>query len=319
MKRLLVSALTAAGIFASASISQAEEILMVTWGAKYVSETEFEKKLKELRPDAKFTYIDSERKKSTLAQKLRGLDINKYDLVYSFGTTGSKIVKQYLKGKKPQVFNIVSVPVLSKLADSIDKPGNNLTGSRLLVDIKTQLGVMDKLKPFKKLGVYFDPREKQNAAVLAQIKKYGAANGKEIVPLRVVPDAKNYDEMLDEATKTANTLDAVYFIASSSYADQYAKMISKLDEKLMKMASISTYVEAGATIALGADFGERGRAAAELAGKILSGAKAGELPVSIVTEKNAFLYINKQKMASVGIKDPAAMGMNVQMVEEKKQ
>ncbi len=319
MKRLLLGALAAASIFTGAMTANAEEILMVTWGAKYVSETEFEKKLKELRPNAKFTYIDSERKKGTLAKKLRGLDINKYDLVYSFGTTGSKIVKQYLKGKKPQVFNIVSVPVLSQIADSIEKPGNNLTGSRLLVDIKTQLGVMDKLKPFKKLGVYFDPREKQNAVVLKQIKKFGAANGKEIVPLRVVPDAKNYDEMLNEATNTANGLDAVYFIASSSYADQYHKMISKLDPKLMKMASISTYVEAGATIALGADFGERGRAAAELAGKILGGSNAGELPVSLVSEKNAFLYVNEAKMASVGIKDPKALGMNVRLLKEKAQ
>ncbi len=317
MKRFLVGAVASIILFAGTFTVQAEEILMVTWGAKYVSETEFEKKLKELRPGVKFTYVDSERKKGKLAKKLRGLDINKFDLVYSFGTTGSKIVKQYLKGKKPQVFNIVSVPVLSKIANSMDKPGNNLTGSRLLVDIKTQLEVMDKLKPYKKLGVYFDPREKQNAVVLSQIKKFGASAGKEIVPIRIVPDAGNYEDMLKEASAKANGIGALYIIASSSYADQYKKMISKLDSKMMIMGSISTYVQAGATIALGADFGERGRAAAELAGKILGGAKAGDLPVSVVTEKNAFLYVNKNKMASVGLKEIDKLGMNVKYLEEK--
>ncbi|MGH1353276.1 MAG: ABC transporter substrate binding protein [Methyloligellaceae bacterium] len=317
MKRFMVGVVASLILFAGALTAQAEEVLMVTWGAKYVSETEFEKKLKELRPGVKFTYVDSERKKGVLAKKLREIDVNKYDLVYSFGTTGTKIVKQYLKGKKPQVFNIVSVPVLSKIANSMEKPGNNLTGARLLVDIKTQLDVADKLKPFKKLGVYFDPREKQNAVVLSQIKKYGAAAGKEIVPIRIVPDAANYDAMLGDASAKANTLDAVYIIASSSYADQYKKMIGKIDPKIMVMGSISTYVEAGATLALGADFGERGRATAELAGKILGGAKAGDLPVSVVTQKNAALYVNKAKKDVVGLGDIEKLGMNVKYLAEK--
>ncbi len=317
MKRFMVGIVTSFILVAGTFSVQAEEVLMVIWGSKYVSETEFEKKLKELRPSVKFTYLDAERKKGVLAKKLREIDVDKYDLVYSFGTTGSKIVKQYLNGKKPQVFNIASVPVLSKIADSIEKPGNNLTGSRLLVDIKTQLEVADKLKPFKKIGVYFDPREKQNAVVLSQIKKYGASVGKEIVPIRIVPDAANYEAMLSDASAKANKLDAIYIIASSSYADQYKKMISKIDPKIMVMGSISTYVQAGATIALGADFGERGRATAELAEKILGGANAGDLPVSIVTEKNASLYVNKDKMNIVGLQNVDKLGMTVKYLKEK--
>ncbi|MGH1350870.1 MAG: ABC transporter substrate binding protein [Methyloligellaceae bacterium] len=318
MNRLYIL-VTAAVLVALSSVNLlAAEILMVTWQGKTVAEDGFTKQIKKLRPDVKFTYIDAKRNKGALAKALRQADLSKTDLVYSFGTTGTKIVKQYLKGKKPHVFNIVSAPVLSKIANSIEKPGKNITGARFLVDMKTQLSVLTKLKDVKTLAVWFDPREKQNTVILNVIKKEAEALGIKVTGFRIIPDSQDFKALVSEAAQKSNKLDALYFIASSSFTDYYKPLHAELDPKLLVMGAVNVYVTNGSTIALGADMEERGRAAAILADRVLKGEKAGEIPINLVTAKTAKLYVNKDKMASAGLKDIEKMGFNVKYLEQAK-
>ncbi len=311
--------ITAALLLAVSSISlQAAEILMVTWQGKTVAEEGFMKRMKELNPDVKFTHIDAKRKKGVLAQSLRQADLSNVDLVYSFGTTCTKLVKKYLKGKKPHVFNIVSAPVLSKIANSIEKPGNNLTGARFLVDIKTQLTVLSKLRKVENLAVWFDPREKQNAVVLNVIKKEAAALGMKVTGFRIVPDAKNLETLIKDAAEKSNKMDALYFIASSSFTEYYTQLHAHFDPKLLVMGAVSVYVTNGSTIALGADMKERGEATAELASRVLKGESAGDIPINLVTVQTAKLYVNKNRVESAGLKDIEKMGFNVKYLEQAK-
>ncbi len=300
------------------SAAYAAEVLIVTWQGKLVSEAAFEKRLKELVPDVNFTHIDAKRKKGHLAKALRGVDLEKIDLVYSFGTTGTKIVQQFVKGQKPQVFNIVSAPVLSGIAESIEKPGKNITGAKLQIDFKMQLDVLEKLRDYKTLGVLFDPREKQNAVVLKAFKRIMAAKGKTLVPIRIIPDSGQGDKMISSMVSKANGLDAIYIIASSSFSGLYDKMLGGLDPKLLVMSTVSTVVESGATVALGVAFEERGRAVAEQAAKILKGANAGDLPVSVVTRKQARLFVNRVKMHTAGLKNIAKQGMIIKLLSPLK-
>ncbi|MGH1350902.1 MAG: ABC transporter substrate binding protein [Methyloligellaceae bacterium] len=293
--------------------AMAAEVLVVTWQGKLVSEEAFEVHLKTLVPDVKFTYLDAGRNKGKLAQGLRKVDLSKVDLVYSFGTTGTKIVQQFLKGKKPQVFNIVTAPKLSGIVDAIDKPGRNITGAQLLIDFQTQLSVLGKLKDYKKLGVWFDPREKQNAPVLKAIKAIAAAQGKEVVPIRIIPDSAQGQKMIDDGIAKANTMDALYMIASSSFSGRYAEMFKGLKPELLVMTTISSYVEHGSTIALGVEFEERGRAVAEQAAKILKGASAGDIPVSRVTPDKATLFVSRTKMRTAGLKNIDELGMMIKL------
>ncbi len=289
----------------------ASEVLVVMWQGRTSAEEGFESKLKELRPDVKFTYIDAKRKKTELASQLRGYDFSKTDLVYSFGTTGTKIVKDFLKGKKPHVFNMVSAPVRSKIADSIEKPGNNLTGAKLLVDLKTQLEVMKKMKDVKTLAVWFDPREKQMKVVVKNLKNIGKSLGIEITPLRLIPDAKKVETLLKEVSIEANKKDALYVVATSSFSAIYDRMFKQLDPKLLVMGGVHRHVGFGATVAVAASYKERGMAVAEQANQILSGKKAGEIPVNIVTSKTAFLYVDPNKAKSAGLNDLEKLGLKI--------
>ncbi len=317
MKRLLIGVTVAATMLTS-SLCLAEEVLMVTWLGKLVSEKHFEKFVKEKHPNVNFTYIHANRKKSTLAKALRSHDMSKVDLVYSFGTTGTKIVKEYLRGSKPHVFNIVTAPVLSGIADSIEKPGNNLTGAKYLVDLELQIGIPKKLKDFKTLAVWYDPREKQNQIVLNGVKKLGTKMGFSVKTFRIIPDGKGFADHLKKASEESNKLDALYIVGSSSYTDFYNQLHAQLDPKLMVIGTVSPLIKAGATIAISANWEERSKSAAELASQILKGAKAGDLPITQITQDNVDVYVNKNRHASVGLKGLDTLKNKIVYMEEDK-
>ncbi len=297
-------------IFVSTPL-HAAEVLMVLWQGRTSAETGFEERLKALQPGITFKYIDAKRKKSDLAKALRKYDFSTTDLVYSFGTTGTKLVKEFLKGKKPHVFNMVSAPVRSKIANTIEKPGNNLTGAKLLVDLDTQFEVLQKMKDIKSVGVWFDPREKQMGAVIKNLSEIGKKRGFKVTPLRLIPDAKNIENLLKNVSVEANKQDALYVVATSSFSVIYDKMFKQLDPKLLVMGGVHRHVGFGATVALAASYKERGGAAAEQAHQILKGKKADDIPVNVVTSKTAFLYVDPNKAKSVGLKDLKSLGLNI--------
>ncbi len=314
MKRSLLMTCMALFMLVGVGSAHAKNVLIVHWqSSKIVSEEAFETQLKKLVPDVKFSYVFGHRNKGKLAKALRDYDMSKVDLVYSFGTTATKIVQQFLKGSKPQVFNIVSAPYLSGIVDSIKKPGRNITGAKLLIDLKTQLEVLAKLKDYKTLGVWFDPREKQNAVVLKAIKAIAKAQGKTVEAIRIVPDSAKGEKMISDGIAKANSVDAIYMIASSSFSGKYGKMFAGIDPKRVVMTTISTYVEQGSTIALGVEFEERGRAVAEQAAKILKGTNAGEIPVALVGLDKATLFVNRVKMRTAGLKDLDKLGTIVKL------
>ncbi len=299
-----------------ASTAYAEEVLIITWQGKLPSELSFEKKLKELRPNVKFSYIDAKRKKGNLAQALRSVDLNKVNLVYSFGTTGTKLVKTFLDGKKPLVFNVVSTPVISGIAKSVEKPGGNLTGAKLLIDFKTQINVMTKLKDIKTMALWYDPREKQGEALLTQAVKYAEESGIKVNRTRVIPDAADFDTRIVNAVEEAKKYDVIFILGGSSVHQNARKIFSKIDPSMFVMTNSTYYALQGATVALSADFAERGQVVAEQAHKILGGASAGDIPVSLVTKKNVVLFVNKSRFAQAGLKNLDKLDVKVKYIKQ---
>lgn len=311
MKYILTSALTVVLLTLGSISTYASEVLVVMWQGRTSAEDGFEEKLKELRPDVKFKYINAERKKGNLASLMRGYDFSNTDLVYSFGTTGTKIVKEFLKGKKPHVFNMVSAPVRSKIVTSIENPGVNITGAKLLVDLQTQLEVLKKMKDIKTLAVWYDPREKQNQGVVKKLKALGDKTGVKIKLLRLIPDAKKIETLLKEVSENANKADALYVVATSSFSSIYDRMFKQLDPKLLVMGGVHRVVGFGATVAVAASYKERGMAVAEQAHQILSGKQAGEIPVNVVTSTTAFLYVDPNRAKSAGLTNLDKLGLKI--------
>lgn len=301
-----------------ATTLHAQNVLIVTWQGKLPSEKSFEKRLKELQPNVKFHNIDAQRSKTTLAKLLRNTELNQYDLIYSFGTTCSKIVKLFVNGERPHIFNIVSTPVLSGIVDNLENPGNNTTGAKLLISTTTQIEFMVKLKKIKKLVAWYDPREKQNQGLLLETYDITEKLGIELKTFRIIPDAANFNDLLTSASEAANNSDALILLGGSSFHQNAKKLHSKLSPSLFVIAGSKYFVLNGATVALAADFEERGAVVAEQAHEILNGAKAGKIPVSLVTMKNATLFVNKDTMQNTGINILKAQNVGIKMVNQLK-
>lgn len=293
--------------------SLAEEVLVVTWRGQTDAEKGFISRLKALRPGIKFQFLDAERKKDRLEALIKARDLSGINLVYSFGTTGSGIVKRHLSGSVPQVFNIVTAPQKSKIVSSLEKPGGNITGAKLGVDIFIQLEFLLSLKKIKTLGVWYDPREKQGKIIRDRIWSFAKKHNIEIVPTRIIPDADEdrFDRMIRDAIERTSKMDAVYLIPTSSFSAITDKYFSLFDPKLLVMSGVYATVGRGATLALTASYEERGKAAANLADKILSGASAGDLPVDILTLKSSYLYIDRKRVDAVGIKNIDTRGLRI--------
>lgn len=301
-------------VFLSAlPMASAAEVLVVTWRGQTEAEKGFLSRLKELRPGVKFQFLDAQRNKKRLQALFKARDLSGIDLVYTFGTTGSGIVKSHLDERIPQVFNIVTAPQKSKIVASLEKPGNNITGAKLGVDIDIQLDFLLSLKKVKTLGVWFDPREKQGKVLRDRIWAFAKKKNIKVIATRIIPDAdeKRFEKMVQKAIAATKKMDAVYLIPTSSFSTIRDKYFSQFDPKLLVMSGVYATVGRGATIALTANYNERGRAAAELAHKVLSGTPAGTIPVDLLSLKSSYLYIDRKRVEAVGLRNIDNLGLRI--------
>ncbi len=136
-------------------------------------------------------------------------------------------------------------------------------------------------------------------------------SGKTVKKFRVIADAPNFDEMVAQASEASKSVDVVYIPSSSAYIQKADKLLGKLDPSVFVLGAVGKYIGKGATVALAANYKERGESAAELANKVLSGANAGDIPVDIVTTKTARLFVDQSKPSASKLKDLDKLGLTV--------
>lgn len=113
----------------------------------------------------------------------------KVDLVFTWGTT----VTQEMLGPWdapdparhitdiPAVFAIVSQPVSAKVVPDFTSSRRNVTGTQYLVPMETQANLIQSYRPFKKLGVVFNPLESNSQVAIRELKDVAAKQGFEVI------------------------------------------------------------------------------------------------------------------------------------------
>jgi putative methionine-R-sulfoxide reductase with GAF domain len=135
------------------------DIAMILWREMTEAEKGFQAELnKSKKFNFKYTVLDANQSKTELLKILDNLDIDKYRLIYSFGTTVTKTVKSKI-ADKPIVFNIVSRPVKAKIIDSWDHSGSNVTGASNAVPMASAFNTLSKVMYIGRLGFVYNPKE----------------------------------------------------------------------------------------------------------------------------------------------------------------
>jgi putative ABC transport system substrate-binding protein len=107
------------------------------------------------------------------------------DLVFTWGTTVSLEMlgtgahpdpDRYITDI-PAVFAIVSQPVETGLVASTASSGRNITGTTYLVPVETQLNLIESYRPFKILGMVYNPLERNSLVAIDEITRLGRSMG----------------------------------------------------------------------------------------------------------------------------------------------
>lgn len=200
----------------------------------------------------------------------------------------------------PIVFIGSADPVTAGLVASLARPGGNVTGlSAQLVDVnEKRLGLMHEIVPQAKRFALFGPDNDGVRAVLKRLQAVAPSIGVE-VRLVEASDAATIERAFGRLR--AERIDAL--LVASALA-QHNRQVIALAEKHRVPASYvqKEALEAGALLVFGPDTSAHYRRAAEYAHRILSGAKAAELPVE--QPKVFWLGVNRRTAKTLGLSVP---------------
>jgi len=165
MKRAIlgiVCCLTILPLFAGEQLN----IAMVLWRGETEAEQGFIDGLRLHGYQPQINIYNAERDRVKLLRHLKNRvkpRIYDYHYIYTFGTTVSSLTKQILKGRRPQIFNVVSDPQRANLLNK-----KNIAGVSNKVDMLQLFGQALQLYPSPRIGVLYNPQERNS---LSQVKE----------------------------------------------------------------------------------------------------------------------------------------------------
>lgn len=278
---------------------------MITWRGLTPAEHSFIEHIEKLGVDADIEYFNAGRDQTGLAGFLRDRldDIKSMDLIYTFGTTVTMTVQNFHVGNVPRIFNIVTDPVGVGLAPALDQPPKGMTGAKHSLSPEVNLELLSDVYPVKTIAVLFDPRESNAVAEADRLSSAAEQRGIFIKRLRFAPDAKEKVIQIAALKPELDDVDAIYVTSSSSFVTHSDALPQIIPEDLVSMGSSSAYGGDGITLVFGSEYEERGRAAAEMAAKILlENVPPHRLPIDELSPSEATLYINSGNKAASKLK-----------------
>ncbi len=238
----------------------------------------------------------------TLAAELVGLKVN---IIVAAGGPAVRAVK-HATATVPIVTPIVVDPVATGLITNLARPAGNITGlaivSRELVE--RQLGLLKEAVPeVSRVALLADPASPSHASWVREAQDAARALGIRLQPV-AVRDPSEIDsafaEMVNEqAGAVIVSTDTLFFIHRARIADLAAQ------RRLPLVAPARQYVEAGGLMADGVIVADLYRRAAIYVGKILKGAKPGDLPIEQPTKFE--LVINLKTAKALGLTIPPSL------------
>lgn len=238
---------------------------------------------------------------------------NNVDLILAIATPAAQTVA----GKTS------SIPILataitdfesSRLVDSNEKPGGNVTGTTDMNPIKEQIDLLVKLVPdVKTVGVLYTSSE-DNSITQAKIAKEAIEElGLGYVEVTVT----NTNDVQQATQSIVGLCDAIYIPTDNTFASAMPMVHGVTKEsKTPVICGESGMVEQGGLATLGINYRDLGYQTGLMAVKILKGeAKPGEMPIEASTKFD--FHINGNVADEIGIEIPEDLKKYVVYEEDK--
>jgi putative ABC transport system substrate-binding protein len=221
--------------------------------------------------------------------EVRKLNISRPDLIVTYGAPASLAAVREATG----------IPVVSVDVFASEQPVKGVCGVSSRVSMITLLNTLQGIRPCQRLGVLFTPREFGSLQQLDDVKKYAAMRGITLLEGSVSSAA----DLDSELNKLLDKCEAVVVTEGGLFCQQFERIIARSKARKIPIASTMPYAaEKGATVSLEINPQEQGYLAAEMAVRILDGAKTEFLP--LVRPHQVDLVINTRHAHEIGIDVP---------------
>jgi putative ABC transport system substrate-binding protein len=199
---LLIAALLSAGPVQAQAPRAADQrpykIVMVLFRGETEVEQGFREYLENARIPVEIIVRNMDRDRSKLPGFVEEIRRIKPDLVYTWGTPATLGVVGTYDGVDPAkhitdipvLFTLVADPVGAKLVPDLQSSGRNITGAVHIVPLASQLNAIAAYRPFKKLGVVYNPAEQNSVLNIKGLRELAQQMNFELIEQPVPLDAK---------------------------------------------------------------------------------------------------------------------------------
>ena len=206
----------------------------------------------------------------------------------------------------PIVFTVGSDPVAAGLVASLAKPGGNVTGVSILVNLLSskRLELVHTLLPnARTFAVLLNPKTPNTWPDLKETEVAAQALGIELKVFNASTE-QEIDAAFDDMARQRAA--AVFVIADGFLRNQYGQLVARAArDAIPAIYPWPEFAEFGGLIGYGANGMDAWRQAGTYVGRILKGEKPADLPVMQATKVE--LAINLKTARALGLEFPARL------------
>ncbi|AHF06863.1 ABC transporter substrate-binding protein [Desulfitobacterium metallireducens] len=245
-------------------------------------------------------YQSAQGDQSILSNITQKFATEKLDLVLAIATPSAQSMARASQDI-PILITAVTDPVAAGLADSMEKPGKNITGTTDMNPLKEQFDLLKTVVPnAKKVGVIYNAGEDNSQVQVKMAEGVAKDAGLELVKATVATTA----DVLQAAQSLVGKVDAIYIPTDNtvvSAADSVIQVANK--NKIALISGESSVVDKGGLGTIGINYKKLGAQTGDMALKILKGQKPANMPIE--SQKEFDTVFNKATLELLGIKLPA--------------
>lgn len=221
------------------------------------------------------------------------------DLIVTYGAPATLAAKREA-GDIPIVFVDVYGPVETGVAKSNTSPGRNITGVSSKVPMATMIKTANEMRPIRTMGILYNSREAGSVVQLKEIKRMATQLGFAVIEVNT-SSATALDTAL--SSLLYNKVDWIFATESAVVGRGIEKIIHRASiGKIPVISLIPDSTEKGGLLSLEVNPAEQGQLAADFAARILSGKKAGQIPIA--TAKKVDLIVNMRAAKALDLHIP---------------
>jgi putative ABC transport system substrate-binding protein len=232
----------------------------------------------------------------TIARKFT--DENVY-IILAIATQAAQAAANVTK-EIPILITAVTDPVTAGLAESLDKPGKNVTGTTDINPVDEQIKLVKELVPqAERVGILYNSGEINSKIQVDIAKEIVEDLGMTLVEAAV----SNSNEVSQATQSLMGSVDAIYVPTDNTIVSSIGAVIKAANENnIPVIGSERGQVDAGAVATKGIDYRELGKQTGQIAVEVIKGKKPQDTPIQ--KPKTVTLIINKKAAETIGLAIP---------------